>query len=257
MKKEFNGIVCLLLATSALQAGTLPEMTTTQEPRESPWSFRIAPYAWLTAVDGDISVGPVSAPVDISFSDTLDKLDMAFMGVVELGYDRWMLSLDYVYAKFSNDIPGGGVFFDSFRYDYSQWALTPTLGHRVIDTDTYRMDIFAGARIQSLDATLTGRFVGGGQTQLSGDETWADPLIGIRGQADFTDRWFFRYNVDIGGFGVSSDLVWQAFAGLGYNITDSASVGVGYRGMGVDYSVGPLEIDLFTHGPVLGFELRF
>jgi hypothetical protein len=67
-----------------------------------------------------------------------------------------------------------------------------------------------------------------------------------------------RYNADIGGFGVSSDLVWQAFLGFGYRITENASLAVGYRGLGVDYSSGEYRtLDVINHGPVLGFEFRF
>jgi len=112
-------------------------------------------------------------------------------------------------------------------------------------------------RITNFETTLTGRFGGGGQIQRSADKTLTDPVIGVRGQAELGDNFFLRYNGDIGGFGVSSDLVWQAFLGLGYNITDSASVAVGYRGLGVDYSSDLIDMDLVTHGPVLGFEFRF
>jgi hypothetical protein len=257
MKSQIGILATSLIALSTLHAKEPAATYTPAAPEASGWSFRAAPYAWLTAIDGDIAVGPLSAPVDISFGDTLDKLDMAYMGLVELGYDRWTLGADIVYGKFSNDIEGGGRIFRSFRYEYSQLVITPTLGYRVLESDTYHLDVFVGARMNWLDTTLTGRFVGGGQTQRSADESWADPIVGIRGQAALGDDFFMRYNADIGGFGVSSDLVWQAFLGLGYNITDSASVAIGYRGLGVDYSDGPLAFDTVTHGPVLGFELRF
>jgi opacity protein-like surface antigen len=225
---------------------------------DSDWSFRVTPYAWLTAIDGDIGIRPLNAPVDISFSDTLDKLDMAYMFLVEAGYKRWSLTADYVYGDFSNNVAGGGVVFNSFRYEYTQWVLTPTVGYRVIETDDYSMDVFAGARVTSFDTTLTGRFVAGGRIQRSADDTWTDPIIGIRGQSELSGRLFLRYNADIGGFGVSSDLVWQAFLGLGYNITDNACVAVGYRGLGVDYSSNDYStLDVVNHGPVIGFEFRF
>ena len=36
------------------------------------WTFALTPYGWLPQMNGDVSIGPVSAPVDLSFSDTLD-----------------------------------------------------------------------------------------------------------------------------------------------------------------------------------------
>jgi hypothetical protein len=71
-------------------------------------------------------------------------------------------------------------------------------------------------------------------------------------------RFVLHYNMDIGGFGVSSDLVWQAFLGIGYRMTDNSTVAVGYRGMGVDYTSDAFSpIDVINHGPALGFEFRF
>lgn len=63
--------------------------------------------------------------------------------------------------------------------------------------------------------------------------------------------------VDIGGFGASSDLVWQAFAGIGYNFTPSVSGVVGYRGLGIDYEKGRFAMDTVSHGPVIGLEIRW
>jgi opacity protein-like surface antigen len=262
MKQAIVPILVPLLFTAGLHAGTTAVSDTltasTTAPVETGWSFRIAPYAWLTAIDGDIGIGPLTAPVDISFSDTLDKLDMAYMFLVEAGYGRWTLTADFVYGDFSNDIAGGGRVFNSFRYEYTQWVFTPTLGYRVIETDDYSMDVFAGARVTSFDTSLTGRLVGGGQLQRSADDTWTDPIIGIRGQSELSERWFLRYNADIGGFGVSSDLVWQAFLGLGYKIRENASLAVGYRGLGIDYSSGAYStLDVINHGPLIGFEFRF
>jgi len=221
------------------------------------WWFRMAPYGWLTAVEGDVNVGHLSAPVDVTMSDTLENIDFTYMGIFEMGYDRWSLGVDVIYAKFSQDIDAGGRIFDSFRAEQKQWLITPAVSYRLIDTDSYHMSVFAGARVTVFEVGLTGRFVGGGQTTANADTSWVDPIVGVRGQYDISDRWFIRYNGDIGGFGVSSDLTWNAFAGLGYNFTQNASVAFGYRGLGIDYSEGNFGLDIITHGPVLGFELRF
>ena len=196
-------------------------------PADSGWWFRAAPYAWLTAVDGDVTIGPLTAPVDISISDTLDSLDMAYMGVFEVGKGNLSLGLDVIYGKLSSDNEAGGRIFDSFRFEQKQWVLTPFLAYRAIQTERYHMDVFAGARITLLEAELTGRFARGGETSATRDTDWADPIIGIRGQAELTDKVFFRYNGDIGGFGVSSDFTWQAFAGFGYHFTGNVSAAIG------------------------------
>ena len=61
----------------------------------------------------------------------------------------------------------------------------------------------------------------------------------------------------IGGFGVSSDLTWQAMASLGDQINDSAAAALGYRGIGTDCEDGSFGYDVISHGLLLGFECRF
>lgn len=258
-KKHSRALLLALLTSATIaQAGTPVAAPAAPVETSNGWWFRAAPYGWLTAVEGDVGVGPLTTPVDVSMQDTLDSLDMTFMGLFEVGRDRWSLGVDVIYGKLSQDIDGGGHLFDSFRFEQKQWFITPALRYRVIDTDDYTMSVFAGARVTALEVDLTGRFAhGGGQQTRGADGSWVDPIVGIAGQADITDKWFFRYSADIGGFGVSSDLIWNAFAGFGYNFTESAAVVAGYRGLGLDYTDGPLSLDIISHGPMLGAEFRF
>jgi hypothetical protein len=258
MKHAWIPIFASLIVANGLHAGTSAIADAMPAPVESEWRFRIAPYTWLIAIDGDIGIGPITAPVDISFSDTLDDLDMAYMFTAEAGYGRWSLTADFIFGEFSNEIVRAGPIINRISYEYSQWVLTPSVGYRVIENDGSAMDVFAGVRITNFDTTLASLFTSGLQIQRSADDTWTDPIIGIRGQAGLNGRFVLRYNADIGGFGVSSDLVWQAFLGLGYQISDNATLALGYRGTGVDYSSDTFStLDVINHGPVLGFEYRF
>ncbi|MFN0129571.1 MAG: hypothetical protein ACKV19_23135 [Verrucomicrobiales bacterium] len=258
--KTLTCITLIALATSA-HAGTSEAPASpppvAPAPAEGGWWFRVAPYGWVTAIDGDIAIGRLSAPIDISMEDTLDNLDMAVMGVVEAGYDRWSLGVDLVYGKTSEDIGAGGRLFDSFRFEQKQWLVSPFLAYRLVETDRYHMDLFAGARFTILEAELTGRLSRGGEINDTSDTDWVDPIIGIRGQGDLTENFFFRYNADIGGFGASSDLVWQAFLGLGYRVNNHFSLAAGYRGLGIDYTDGGFSLDTVTHGPLVGFEVKW
>ncbi len=250
-----------LAAFAAATALAGPPISTPPVPIESAvesgWWFRIAPYGWVTAIDGDLRVGPLSAPLDVSMEDTLEDMDMAAMGILEAGYGRFSMGVDITYGKVSQEFDGGGLLFRSFRLEQKQWIINPTVAYRVIETDGYHMDIFAGARINVIEAELTGRFARGGEVAGSADVDWIDPIVGLRGQAELGDRFFFRYNGDIGGFGVSSDLTWQVFAGFGYHFNHWLSIGLGYRAIGTDYSDGDFELDTITHGPVIGLEARF
>jgi hypothetical protein len=250
-------LLLLLTLATTLNAGTPVAPMTPVEASDEGWWFRVAPYGWVTAIDGDMRIGPLSAPVDVSMKDTLEDLDMAAMGILEAGYGRWSLGVDITYAKVSQDIDGGGRLFRSFRLEQKQWVINPTIAYRVIDTGDYFMEVFGGVRINVFEADLTGRFVRGGQVTRDASVDWVDPVVGLRGQAMLGDRWFFRYNGDIGGFGAGSDLTWQVFAGFGFRINDFVSVGLGYRALASDYAKGNFALDTVTHGPLLGLEVRF
>lgn len=258
-----TGLTCALatLVAASLHAGPVtlknPVVTNPLPAEGQGWWFRAAPYAWITAIEGDVGIGPLAGELDISMKDTLDTLDMGYMGVFELGHGRLSLGLDMVYGKTSDDYLAGGRLFRSFRYEQKQWIFTPFLAFNIVESERFKLDVFAGARITALEGELTGRFVRGGELVASRDTDFVDPIVGARAQVGLTDKLFVRLNGDVGGFDVSSELVWQAFAGLGYQITDSVGIAAGYRGLGVDYEKDGFAMDTVTHGPVVGLEVRF
>ena len=64
-----------------------------------------------------------------------------------------------------------------------------------------------------------------------------------------------------GGFGASSDFMWDLYAGIGYDFNDRFSAVLGYRGTGVDYENDGFLYDVAwtsfgRHFPVLTYRLR-
>jgi len=73
-------------------------------------------------------------------------------------------------------------------------------------------------------------------TTASNDQWWVDPILGFRGQVNFT-RWLYLHaQADVGGFGAGSQIAWNVMAGLGVNFTRNVFAEVGYRYMYVDYT---------------------
>ena len=71
----------LIIAASPAFAGT-PSVETAEiqvNEQDSSWWLTITPYGWVTATEGNMAVAGNVAPVDISFKDTLENLEMAFM----------------------------------------------------------------------------------------------------------------------------------------------------------------------------------
>ncbi|MBL9151554.1 MAG: hypothetical protein JNK37_03680 [Verrucomicrobiales bacterium] len=92
---------------------------------------------------------------------------------------------------------------------------------------------------------------------VAASKAWTDPFIGFRGRCELWEDWHLVARGDIGGFGVSSDLTWNAFGAIGYALNDRTTMEIGYRYLSVDYSSGSFTYDMVTKGPYLGLRLDF
>lgn len=248
--------IFLLAAIPASAGTTLPELTNTQAVATtgSGWQLRTALYAWGTSLDGDVTLRGNTLPVDAAFEDIFENLDFAFMGAVEIGNGKWSFLADLFYAELSTSNTRRNLEFNS---ELDQFIGNFVIAYNIIDLPDTRSDVYAGARVNSLDADLeilTNRV---GTFNGSNSKTWIDPIIGARFQQNFSNHYFIRAVGDIGGFSVSSDLTWQAMVGVGYHIHDAASVLLGYRGIGTDYESGGFAYDVISHGLLLGLEYKF
>ena len=246
-------IIALLTSVSAFAgSATAPIESPQTTPAEvSSWEVRGALYGWAESFEGDVGIRGRTAPLDLSFNDILENLDIAFMGALEVGRDRWSFLADVNYAKISDSIPVAAA-ATTLEFEQKQFLGNFLAIYETVKTDTLDLDLFAGARVNWIDAQL-----GIGPFDPSADKTWVDPIIGARFQSDLSEKFFFRALGDIGGFDVSSELTWQALAGFGYRVMDNGAILLGYRGIGTDYTDGGFTYDVVAHGPVIGFEYRF
>ena len=86
---------------------------------------------------------------------------------------------------------------------------------------------------------------------------WVDPFVGMRAQWNINQRLFVAGRADVGGFGVGSDLTWQASASLGWQINETWSTELGYRYMNIDYTDGPFICDMASAGFFASVGIRF
>lgn len=92
---------------------------------------------------------------------------------------------------------------------------------------------------------------------IAGDESWVDPFVGMRGQLNITRALFLAARGDVGGFGVSSDLVWQAAGSVGLKLTRNLFVEAGYRFLSTDFTDGGFTYDLDQSGAFMGLGITF
>lgn len=258
---RFHGILATL-AVVVLMVASIEAKADNADPAsqaDNDWTFMAAPYLWASGLSGETGMfGTPPQDIDISFGDVLHHLDFGFMGVGEARNGRISLGIDVVYASLSADIDTPiGFLATSIDARTKTFIGTAVVGYDVIEDDASTLDVVAGARLWSVDNEFV--FSGGvlGGTSLGDGDTWVDPVVGIKFQTDVGSGFFVAGWGLIGGFGASSDLLWDLMGGLGYHFNDSASLFAGYRVVDVDFESGGFVYDVNQHGPILGGAIRF
>lgn len=257
-----------------VRAGSEPSSTksvTVEQPKEeSGWWVQSTLHTWLAGIDGDVSLRGLNTEIDADIGDVLENLDFAYMAHLEFGYNRWGIGLDGVYAKLSSDADFHyGPVSGNAAMELEQAFVTARIQYRMVDTAQYTLDLFGGIRWSFLDVDTDihaafsfdhpalQRFNTSGSRRLDFSEDWVDPIVGFRSIIGLNDSWYLHLAGDIGGFGVASDLTWQAAGAVGYRFTPQVSALVGYRALGVDYEEGGFKMDTINHGPAVALTVKF
>jgi hypothetical protein len=257
-------ISAVLLPTAALLAGTPSARAQDTTAPADAWTFRIMPYLWAAGISGEGTGGRGLPTFDIDkgFDDVIGDLDFAFMGSFEAQRGRFGLIADVIYLDVSSSASTPfGLIFSKVHANLSSFVGTAYGGYRFFETERAGFDVLAGARLFSLDLDLdfeAGRF--GRDRSFDSSSTWADPVIGVRGRIEVGDGFFVNAAADVGGFGLSSDITWQALGTVGYSFNENWEVRAGYRYLAVDYPYlgeRSIDLDVAFSGPIIGVGYRW
>jgi hypothetical protein len=251
------GTVTALLAAT-LGAGS-PRAQVAAPTSAEGSAFSITPYLWAAGIDGKIGVGGLSpAKVDQDFDDLLEDLDVGLTLFLDGRVGRFGVFGDVDYLKLSADgDPPRGILFRDLDVDVDTFNGSLYGYYRVLAGERAALDALAGGRLWYVrtEIDLQGNLLSG--QQASASETWADPVVGLRGEVELGAGFHLFGLADIGGFGVSSDSTWQAMGALGYRLTDRIVARAGYRHLAVDYDDDGFVYDVDLSGPILGVSFRF
>ena len=248
-------VLAIMLGSGVAEAADVPAPALD----DSGWTFTVVPYLWGSGIEGKSGLfGFQPQDIDVSFGDILKNLDMAFMGVGEARNGRLSVGIDVSYAKLSTNVDTpAGILASDIDLSTSTFMGTAIAGYSVLYDDSANVDLVAGARVWSVDTSFD--FNGGalGGTSASDGDTWVDPVVGAKFRANLGSDFYLAGWGLVGGFGVSSDLMWDVMAGIGYDFNDTFSVFGGYRALGVDYRKGGFVYDITQKGPMFGGVFRF
>jgi len=215
-------------------------------------------YGFLPWYDGKAGVnglGPVKFSGDPI--DLLDNLKFTFMANGDIRWGKVGLFGDFIYLHERIKDATPGPLFGRAKLDLESLIITTALTYQLYETDTGWLQGMAGARFWSVDTTLS--LSAGLVPAASASDTisWVDPVVGVRGHYDLSDRTFLTGTALIGGFGAGSKFMWDVFGGVGYRFTPAFSSTAGFRAMGVDYSHSGDVLDLTLYGPQIAFTWNF
>ena len=114
-------------------------------------------------------------------------------------------------------------------------------------------EAYAGGRYLSLDAEVEVA----GLPPAGTEQRWGDPFTGLAGAWRLSDRLTLAGSTDIGGFGIGSDVAWEARGQLAYRLGAHTALALGYRHLAFEYEEGGASIDVALTGPFLALDLGF
>jgi len=246
------------------------------------WEFEVVPYLWIFGASGTLEVRGRTAVVDTTVYDTLhlvfDGDALAAGGYFSAARGRWSVFVDafggYARDSVNEKVPTRfctlcvaakadlrNVFLDvALGYRLGEWSIA---GRR----RPVSLGVYAGTRYMHFGTELrpTASVVGGIQRSgyVSEVYDWADPMIGVRWEVPLLDRLSLDFRGDIGGFGVSSKLIWGLVAGIRWwlpwtPLSTQPWLAFGYRAIAFDREFGSSnDLELQVRGPTIGVGFAF
>lgn len=223
------------------------------------WQFAIAPYLWASGMDGTMAIGETELDIDYPFSDVISDLDFALMGHFDMRNEHWMVSSDLVYVDLgrTDDVdpiePGDPI---TAKSGMDMVLFEVSGGYRISPVFT----LLVGGRWVDMEADIA--LTGGLEDHhAEASKSWLDPLVGVHAFVPLSEKWWLGLRGDVGGFGVGSELTWQAYADIGWQVSDLVAIILGYHAIDIDYESGngfeTANLDVMISGPQLGVAFRF
>jgi hypothetical protein len=249
------------------------------------WRILIAPYIWLTAIQGHAE-GKRGNKVDINVDlgdaiNLIDNIKFIFMGRIEIEKGRWGFIYDGAYLKLGDSENILAIRDTRFpilvppTVDIQgnvEMTMEMSIMQAALSYDVYRstkfvgkkpeltIEAMAGARYTYLRSRVEFAAAGpliGVQRTIDKSKNWIDPIVGGRLLWNPHKNWQVNFEADIGGFGAGSDFSSNLNLGVFYRVTDWLLLWGGYRGLYTNYDKNHFIFNTWLHGPYLGLGFEF
>jgi hypothetical protein len=211
------------------------------DPRGDPekWSFNITPFLILPWVSGNVQSELLSEDFGIDPADFLNSLNGTLMINTELSKGKFFAAPSYIFHY--NEVEkilwtsDNGNQTIVAQPEYQRHILEVIAGMRFRLGGKFTLDPYAGFRYTHY--RLFGEVEG--ITNIHEiDETvdfW-DPVLGFKAHFYLVPRLPVELKMDIGGFGVGSELTWSAWLNTGYSVSPTVDIIAGFGALSNKYA---------------------
>jgi hypothetical protein len=257
---RFNNVIeraGMFLAACAIIVSAGPGYSEGNSPES--WTFQVSPYLWGAGLSGQVGTLPGLPPANVnsSFSDILSNLDFGGMVIANAHKGRFGVTADLQYIKLSSGSQSLQPSFASESIKARNTLISVMGEYKMSDSSTSELWFSAGARYWSVKTELDLAAGTLPSQSLSGKDSWVDPVIGLRGRWDISEKTYLTGWAYAGGFGVGSESMGDVFGGIGYRFSPLTSGVVGYRWLSVDRDTPGFLYDVTQKGLIAGLKFTF
>jgi hypothetical protein len=223
--------------------------------QDAPWHFAATQYVWAAGIKGSTTTPASGVDFNVDFTDTLKDLSaIPIMLAGEVRKGSFGAVFDIIWLKVASDIDTPrNLLFNDGKAKLSTFQASAIGLYRVVEQPAGNIDVGAGVRLWSVSsrASLNAGLLPAVSAKI--DKTFADPVLAARFEFRLGGPWSLTAYGDVGGFGISSDVTWQAIGTVNYKAADWVDMRLGWRHLAVDRSKIKVELS----GPVLAATFRF
>lgn len=229
------------------------------------WRFEVTPYLWAPGIKGTVGLdsGPTKS-ADFTTSNVLGDLKSGGMISAEAHKGSWGVMGDLVSATLQKTssspvVTSYGPANIADKITLQQTVLTGAATYTVVNgKDTY-VDAMLGVRAIYATVTANLSIVGtSDKTTISKTTSTVDPIIGAKGRYRIADStWYVPFYGDIGSGGGTTNLTWQAMAGVGKTFGSLIDASLTYRALYYDMKNGGVLQKTTMLGPQVAVTFKF
>lgn len=214
-----------------------PRMAAAQERGNPDFYARLAPYLWLSNIDGVQNAGGVELTV------TDEHLSSDWAGRIEIGKGRLRAIFEVSRGGVANELVASEESAVTGTYDFVITSFELVAAYELGSADTLNaVEILAGFRHheheQILDLT---------QPAVAGSfgASFTDPLVGLRYFTELGGPFWFTVRSDIGGFDVGSKFTWVLESEVGIDVLEYLDLTLRYRYLETQFDNGKEDEDQY------------